>query len=449
MSKKNARASKQKLCWARKKFCVFLKTYIPPPPTAHTHTRATPHVSFPTLSTNDLREHMEESNRGGLTSSVVMASGTSYDSASESNSSDDSDADLKEALANAYKACASDAPRSFFDNDTDDDVPEQLLSDDDGDDNPIPTVADTHAFDQMLTSGVGGDDGDDDDLLASMQSLALTPPKLENTMISVVVQFWDDGENGVPKFVAETDELYVPHDAMQSFCTTMRDAPFRMRLDVMPKSADADADALADIAELSDEEADKPELSDDEADEPELKDEPEFADDTVPPYGWIPARGYVNVLAMLYAQAPVIVGLLTERYDLTDASASVPYIGDDELRDAFNGNGKRIQWLDGALGATKRSRVTEAGTGADKAKDTTGKEEAPSDDIMRIAMTNISTPTVSSEWTTHTNGDTIVCGFERNDTTGVVMHARVALGLHALGLRHELQTALDNSRNTM
>lgn len=400
--------------------------------------------------------------RASLTSSVVRASGA-YDSSEDDPaliSSSDSDAELQLALSRAYEACA---PRAMRDNDPDDDPEsdecETLIYDSDDDMGDEKSAVDNliaAAFPSAMTTSdtASGEINNEDedgtaDLLDGMERLKMAPPKLGNMHMSVVVQFWSDQEDGTraPQFVLETDEIYLPLDAVEAFCDATvpsKTAPYRMALNISPR-----AHADEDVARVT--EIDAADGDDDRKDsEPGTagNEEPEFASTT--PNGWIPTRGRVNVLAVLYAQAPVIVGLLSERYDLDDDSALTSNAisdVDDEVRTAFNGNGKRIRWIDGAIGvsALKRSRVH--ADPEDASSD--GKREADIDAEMTVAMTGISTPGVSSEWTTRINSSTVVCGFERDDETGRVMQARVALGLHTAALRDELQAALDGSRNTM
>ena len=262
-----------------------------------------------------------------------------------------------------------------------------------------------------------------DDIAASleqdMQRLNIGVPQLETTQISIVVQFW---QTEPTVFLHEIDELYVPRAAMGKFFTGLCEAPFRMQH----------------IVEPSEEEEDEEDMPG-EIDDAEDEDTPEFAEDDVP-REWIPERGRVNVLAVLYGQAPMIVGLLTERYDLTGGGDGS---GDDVDLDRLNANGKRIQWIDGAAKA-KRSRVEEA----DVESADSSAEPADDDAAMLLGMHTFSTGN-NKEWTSAINRNALVCAFERDGETGNLTQVRVALALHTLDLRHTLQKLLGESRNTL
>lgn len=263
-----------------------------------------------------------------------------------------------------------------------------------------------------------------------MQRLNIGVPKLETTLMSIVVQFWADGADTPLAFLLETDEMYVPREAMAKFCTQLCEAPFRAR---MPIINTEEEDEVEEEASAS-------------VDEDEAEDTSGVVVDDVPER-WIPEHGRVNVLAVMYAQAPVIIGLLTEVYNVNhnqrlngiDDGGDVQ---DDFNLDRLNMNGKRIQWLDGAAG-TKRSRMEDV-EGASSAKESDTQNDSP----MVIGMHGFASAG-NNEWTSAINRDALVCAFERDDVTGQLKEVRVALALHALGLRHALQQMLQDTRNNL
>lgn len=317
-------------------------------------------------------------------------------------------------------AASASLDRGIFDGDVDDDEEEECLLYDA--EEQAGEIADSMM--QAYVSQNGGDmtDVSINDITASieqdMQRLNIGVPQLETVHMSVLVQFWQDGGtvDEPLKFLHESGDWTVERSVMLKYCTELCEAPFRMRHIVV----------------------DEDESDEDEDDIPEdEEDPPDFAIDDVP-REWIPERGRVNVLVVIMAQAPVIVGLLTERYDLTGAGAD-----DDEIDlDRLNANGKRIQWLDGAVSA-KRSRVEELDT------ESAISAAAPDDDDAMLMGMHTFAADGNKEWTSAINRSALVCGFERDEETGKLAQVRVALALHTLDLRHTLQTLLGESRNTL
>ena len=314
--------------------------------------------------------------------------------------------------------------RGMFTDDVDDDEEEECLLYDA--EEQAGDIADSML--QAYASQNGGDMADVsiDDITAAisrdMERLKIGVPQLETVHMSVMVQFWQDGgtDDEPLKFLHESGDWTVERSVMLKYCTELCEAPFRMR------------HIVVDEDENDEDEDDIPEEDEDE------EDPPDFAIDDVP-REWIPERGRVNVLVVIMAQAPVIVGLLTERYDLTGAGAD-----DDEVDlDRLNANGKRIQWLDGAMSA-KRLRVEELDT------ESAASAVAPDDDDDAMLMgMHAFAADGNKEWTSAINRSALVCGFERDEETGKLAQVRVALALHTLDLRHTLQKLLGESRNTL
>ena len=144
------------------------------------------------------------------------------------------------------------------------------------------------------------------------------------------------------------------------------------------------------------------------------------------------------MLLALYGQAPVIAGIASEGYDLSENPQAGPY--SEGVLETFNNNGKRIQWLASTEHAIKRARGENGNLPAAQQQT---QDAAPSDGMSGFAKDG------NSEWTNQTNRHDVVYAFEREAGTGVLKEVRVALSLHAPRMRAELQAILAMSRNTM
>ncbi len=265
-----------------------------------------------------------------------------------------------------------------------------------------------------------------DSILDDMQRLQIGVPKLEDVIMGVVVNFWDedprtDGAASVT-FVLETSEIEIPNETLRSFCRETHLAPMRIRI---PIACDDEEEVVTEEEEEESDDDAKLEIIDDDDVEDEF------------PRQWIPARGYVNVLISLYGQAPVVAGLLSEGYDLSDDPPAGPHNND---LDTFNNHGKRIVWIDSAERTMKRAR----GENGDVATQSRGDDDAIPADGMSGFVTE-----PNAEWTNKMNRHDVVCSFEREAGTGVLKEVRLALALHAPRMRAELQAILAMSRNTM
>jgi hypothetical protein len=335
--------------------------------------------------------------RSALTSSVLLASGA-YDS------SDDD----------------GDAGRGALNWDIgSDEEPEMLLWDAEG--AAQPSMGNGAMPDGMTDADVA------DMISRDMERLNIGVRPLESVMMGVVVSFW----SSEPRFNLQTDEVCISTETMRNLCTEPRLTPFCVRI----VTEDGD-----------DNEAGEPVISHDEgvtvADPAALAyDDSELAE-PAPPKQWIPEYGYVNVLAVLYSQAPIIVGLHTEYYDVR-ANAAEHEVDPRFLDEVFNNKGKRIRWLSGAkASATKRSRG-EDGEPVDSAESAAGSGSGPMGILTGFAGDG------SDEWTNRTNHGDVICSFERERASGKLKEVRLGLSLHSPRMRAELQDLLAQSRDTM
>lgn len=286
-----------------------------------------------------------------------------------------------------------------------------------------------------------------------MARLNIGPPQLDAYPMSIVVQFWHDDDGEDPEFIFEVKEMDVAQSTLEKFCTQLCLAPYRARTKIEPELDGSDA--RSDDSATSSGGGEKEEEEDDvnavmmentggastQADTAAA----EVVVDDVPDT-WIPARGRVNVLAVLYTEAPVIVGLLTEHYDVR---VSRPL--DDSVEpepfdvDRMNAEGKRVRWLDSAIGSGKRARID--GDGGDPAmRDGMCESDAPHS--ILTGMHDFA-ESGNHEWTSATNRDALVCAFERDSVSGNLKEVRVALALDTIVLRRSLQEMLLETRNNL
>ena len=303
----------------------------------------------------------------------------------------------------------------------------------------VPLYDAAHDFTQA--AGGGGDAGDDAEIDALAESIAgdldrlnIGAPRPGAAPASIVIQFWNDSAAAPLAFLFEADEIYVPRATLETFFTQLRDAPWRARMTI---DCDDDDDYDAEEAPAVDDAEEAPAV-DDVEEAPAVDDTISVVVDDVPT-NWAPVRGRVCVLLVVYAQAPVIIGLLTERYALGAGADEAGAPLDAAALGNLNANGKRIAWLDGAGG--KRARTDAAGASA-----AGGGAEAPA---MRTGMAGFAAGGAPCEWTSSANDDAVVCAFERDSVTGQVTEVRLALALHTLALRREIEGALQDTRNNV
>ena len=244
-------------------------------------------------------------------------------------------------------------------------------------------------------------------IASDLARLNIGPPQLGSVPMSIVVQFWQEGAADAPiEFLFEVEEMVIQREIMDRFCTRFYTAPYRAR-HLVVESADSGSD-----------------------------------DDDDDPTCWIPESGRVNVLGVIYAEAPVIVGFLTEHYDVRENAATEPDTFDT---DRLNSDGKRVLWMDGAAGG-KRTR-----TGDDDDVTTSGVTLVEEEDAASSMLTNMYdfADNGNQEWTSAINRDALICAFERDAVTGHIKEVRAAIALHALALRRSLQAALTDTRNNI
>lgn len=341
------------------------------------------------------------SGRTAFTSSVLMSSGA-FGEHSDVDSDDDD-------LAGNFEDVASDEEQEVLLWDS------SVLGARD-----VPQLNDDEDFDTDLLA---------DSILEDMQRLQIGIPKLEDVMMGVVVNFWEEvpGTGGAT-FLLETSEIMIPGETLRSFCTETRLAPMRIRIPIVCDDDENDDDSMPELSG-SDGDGDARVVA-------KVGEEDEVGD--VRRRQWIPERGYVNVLLAMYGQAPVISGLLSEGFDLGTSPQVVSY--SEGTLESFNNNGKRIVWLDSAEGAVKRAR----GANGDTPTHSQDSGAAlPDDGMSGFAADG------NEEWTNKTNRHDVTCSFEREAGTGVLKEVRLALALHSPRMRTELQAILATSRNTM
>jgi hypothetical protein len=341
--------------------------------------------------------------REALASSVLLASGAYDDSSDEEGERVNAAADFE------------------WDIDSDEE-PEMLIWNADGAAQPLMSNG-------VLPTGVVTEEDMAASIAQDMERLNIGVRPLESIMMGVVVSFW----SVEPTFILQTDEVCISTETMLKLCTEPRLTPFCLRIGAEDATADGDNDNDDVVAREDSGSSDSDNLAADEDDAAEAE---------AVPNQWIPECGYVNVLGVLYSQAPIIVGLHTEYYDIR-ASTAAHEVDERLLDEVFNNHGKRIRWLSGAReSASKRSRG-EDGEPVDLDESAAGPTSGSMSLLTGFAGED------SDEWTNRTNHGDVVCSFERERDSGKFKEVRLALSLHSPRMRAELQELLAQSRDTM
>lgn len=286
-----------------------------------------------------------------------------------------------------------------------DEEPEELIAplEDDGD---TLLLWDARAASQSRVEFVDGGDSESD-LVEMIRDLKIGIPQLDSLMMGIVVSFWTDDNE--PKFVLQTDETVISREAMHNLCHAHRSKPFCIRLTTTERTEEDGDD-------------------DDEGDNDS-------------PYEWFPESGYVNVLGVLYSQAPIIVGLHTEHYDMRDEDVYHPV--DQETVDTFNNNGKRIRWMKGAL----RQERNDGERRFKRARGDDGSDVPEEDEEVADPMFTGFATHGNAEWKSRLNQNDVICAFEREADTGKLKEVRLALSLNLPHMRDELQAMLEHTRD--
>ncbi len=328
----------------------------------------------------------------------------------------------------------------------------------------------------------------------NLRKLNIGVPELQRSSLTISANFYegddtDRSDGGMEFVLCATIEISTDNTARFFKLGPSCLDPLRMRK-VMVDGDDADTDDYTaaqtdevDYAAVYDDYAVRRAAHTDEVDYyPAVYDDDDDSPPAPPqPRTWIPERGRVAVMLMIDAPAPILVGLMTERYDCTDGAGKAVedrgLVTVDFLDQFTSGTNKRTQWLDpDATGElcdvpTKSARNDAAPSPSqladsdddDDVEDATGDGDVSIDDADATGnsgtvppaeqssdgMSGFSNPEAEHEWSNRKWGDDIVCAFSRDIATGKLMEVRFALALNTLHLRKALQAALANSSNTI
>lgn len=320
-----------------------------------------------------------------------------------------------------------------------------------------------------------------DAISEAVERMSVSKPNLASLTLSIVVQFYD-AENA---FWCETSELNVPQEfvercaadaleypvrLLQTFShnnksgtTPIPGAPHRGQSkesfgespgDLPVYDADEcasavvptppppmiDNQALWDLFDNCGTSSEEEEDSSSDSELPSLPLLPRASDHDV-----IPRKGTCMVLAVLGAGCPVLVGLVSERYNL-DRPYSAEELADDGVAHVKLQGNKRVYWRGAddeadAVLVKRRRAGGEDGAAAESVAIPSPLPAAPSADADADAAATILD---TASWTSQLRTGQSRCWWWLDETTGRLDSLKIELALHSAFLRDTLNMALEH-----